>query len=592
MSAHIEHLSLYAKRWQEAPHGQKEMVVSQVASVFGISKQTAYRKLKSLVATPTRKRRSDCGRSAVTYDELIKISAAAAEHTRKNGKMILPLNQNIERLRANGLINASRVDEETGEVLPLSASAINRALKRHSLHPTQLSQPAPAVRMRSNHPNHIWQIDPSRCVMAYLPDDDTGLQPMDEKEFYKNKPKNQIKAINHALWRYVIVDHASGWIYVEYVLGGETAENITNVLINAMVEREGEAFHGVPQMIMLDAGSANTSAIFKNLCQSLRIKLQINKPGNPRAKGAVEKGNDIVERHFESVLKTLPSHKVKTLAQINGLAKKWRQYFNASERLIRHGMTRTQAWLKIRSEELVIAPPADVLRELAVTAPESRVVSTFLTVSYKGREYDVSDVPGVLVGERLLICRNPTRELSMQAIVTDVNGHEVHYVLPEIKKDEWGFDATAPVIGESYSSKGDTLASANLKKLELIATGSETLEEAQQIRKAQSKGRNKGLFNGAYNPLAAIEQTEVIPHLPRRGVEHELTKQKVVMPLMNIMQVAKALRIELGEWEPRYYGWLQENYPDGIREDEVSRVATELKEAMSKSNVLQFRRAV
>lgn len=588
MNAHIEHMGLYARKWQEAPRGEKDTIISQVATLFGISKQTAYRKLKELVVTPKRKRRSDFGRSAVTTDELMKIAATAAEHTRKNGKMILPLEQNIETLRANGLITAGRIDKETGEVIPLSTSAINRALKMNKLHPEQLVKPLPATRMQSLHPNHVWEIDPSRCVMAYLPNE--GLQIMDEKEFYKNKPKNQIKAIKEALWRYVIVDHASGWIYVEYVTGGETAENITNVFINAMVERAGEAMHGIPKMVMLDAGSANTSAIFKNLCNSLRIKLQVNKPGNPRSKGAVEKANDIVERHFESSLKTMSTDKVRTLAQINAIATRWRQYFNATQIHSRHGMTRNAAWLKIKEDELIIAPPADVLHELAVTAPESRVVSTFLTVSYKGKEFDVKDVPGVLVGEKILICRNPTKELGLQAIIVDKDSNETYHVLPEIIKNEYGFNVDAPVIGESYQSKGDTDASRNLKAIELVATDTDTLEQAEAVRKAQAKGRNDGFMGGKYDSLAVMDQAEVLPHLPRRGVEHELKAKTVVMPMMSLMQTAKALRIELGEWEVRYFAWLQDHYPNGIREDEVLRVADELRTAMSDSNVIQLRR--
>ena len=592
-AAHTEHLHLLAKRWQEADHGEKDAVITSAANVFGLSKQTIYRRFKQMVMTPQRKRRSDAGSSTIGEDELLKIAAAAAEHTRKNGKMILSLEKNVDVLRANGLISATRIDQDTGEVVPLSISTISRALKMNKLHPKQLVQPTPAVRLASKHPNHVWQVDPSRCVMAYLPQSpgDNGLRIMDEKEFYKNKPSNQIKAIKHALWRYVVVDHTSGTIYVEYVLGGETAENITNVLINAMTERDGEAMHGVPKIVMLDAGSANTSAIFKNLCKSLRIHVQVNKPGNPRSKGAVEKGNDIVERSFETVLKTIPTHKVQTLDQINQLAKQWRMHFNSGQVHSRHGMTRDGAWLKIQSDQLIIAPPVDVMRELAVTAPETRVVSTFLTVSYKGKEYDVSNVPGVLVGEKLLICRNPSREVSIQAIFEDDNGNEVYHVLPEVIKDQYGFNVGAPVIGETYASKGDTLASANLKRIELVATETATLEAAEQVRKTQSKGRSEGLFGGRYDPLAVINKTEIVRHLPRQGTEHELRTKRVVISMLTPIQAAKALKLELGEWTPRHYAWLNEHHPEGIREDQVSEVAQRIAVALSESNVIPFRRA-
>lgn len=591
MATHIEHLALYARKWQEAQQGNKGAVIETAAKLFGLSRQTVYRKFNTLVNTTQRKRRSDFGKSSINREELLLIASTALEHSRKNGKMLLSLEQNVETLRANGLIKAERIDTTTGEVIPVSMSTIQRALKQQQLHPSQLLQPLPATRMRSEHPNHVWQIDPSRCVMAYLPS--TGLTIMDEKEYYKNKPANQMKAIKEALWRYVIVDHASGWIYVEYVTGGETAENITSVLMNAMLEREGEAMHGIPKILMLDAGSANTSGMLKNLCKSLRIHLKVNEPGNPRSKGSVEKGNDLVERSFESVLKTLPANKVDTLAKINFLAKKWRTYFNSHACLLRHGMTRTSAWLRIKSHELIEAPSLEIMQNLALTAPEERKVSTFLTISYKGQEYDVSEIPGVLVGERITICHAPTRDMRLQAIVLNKDGSEEYHILDPIQKGEYGFDVTAPVIGESYASKRDTQVSRNLKEIEMLATDTKTLEAAEAIRKTQKKGKSEGFLGGRYDPLAPLEQAPEKLFIPRKGTEHELSKQKVVMPLMTVMQSAKALRIELGEWEPRYYDWVQAHYPNGIREDEVQQVASELKTFMdNNSNVLQFKKAM
>ena len=123
--------------------------------------------------------------------------------------------------------------------------------------------------------------------------------------------------------------------------GGENATNLVDVLIDAMHRREGEAMFGVPLMVMLDPGSANTSAIFKNLCKALRIHVQINKPKNPRAKGQVEKGQDITERDFESTLRLLPADKVDSLEKINALVARWRRYFNGTRIHTRTGAPAT-----------------------------------------------------------------------------------------------------------------------------------------------------------------------------------------------------------------------------------------------------------
>jgi hypothetical protein len=109
--------------------------------------------------------------------------------------------------------------DTTGEIVPLSASAIIRALRQYRLHPDQLRAPAPAVQLASRHPNHVWQLDASICVLYYLKNPakgvkgDTGLRIMDEKEFNKNKPANVAKVVNDRVWSFEGTDHTTGWIY-------------------------------------------------------------------------------------------------------------------------------------------------------------------------------------------------------------------------------------------------------------------------------------------------------------------------------------------------------------------------------------------
>ncbi|MFP4678833.1 transposase, partial [Pasteurella multocida] len=78
-----------------------------------------------------------------------------------NNKVMSSLASVLEVLRANNEIKAEYIDESTGEIRLLSESAVNRALRTYNLHPEQLSRPAPVNSMKSLHPNHCWQIDPS-----------------------------------------------------------------------------------------------------------------------------------------------------------------------------------------------------------------------------------------------------------------------------------------------------------------------------------------------------------------------------------------------------------------------------------------------
>jgi hypothetical protein len=81
-----------------------------------------------------------------------------------------------------------------------------------------------------------------------------------------------------------------------------------------------------------------------NLCHALRIRVQINKPHGPRAKGQVEKAQDIVERSFESGLKLF---KVESFEQLNALAWQWMRHFNATSIHSRTGKTRYATWLQL-----------------------------------------------------------------------------------------------------------------------------------------------------------------------------------------------------------------------------------------------------
>ncbi|MCG2901908.1 integrase, partial [Escherichia coli] len=68
---------------------------------------------------------------------------------------------------------------------------------------------------------------------------DTGLRVMSAAEFNKNKPRNLDRIVNDRVWSFEITDHTTGWIYVEYRFGGESAVNFLEVMINAMQERGG-----------------------------------------------------------------------------------------------------------------------------------------------------------------------------------------------------------------------------------------------------------------------------------------------------------------------------------------------------------------
>jgi transposase InsO family protein len=572
MSPDTERLLGLLRAAEAQPHGARGALYAAAAEELGLSLPTLHRRLRALRRNRSlrteRRRRSDAGETALTREEAMLLSGVLMESIRGNGKRLYAVGDALAALRANGLVRAERVDAATGEVVALSESAVHRALRGYGLHPDQLLRPAPAAELASRHPNHVWQIDASLCVLYYLrPSAGGGLQVMEADKYYKNKPAHVARIAHERVWSYEITDHASGWIYVEYVLGAESGENLCSVLINAMQERgRNDVLHGVPRILYMDPGSANTSAMALNLCRALGIEAIAHAPGNARATGQVENARNIIERKFESGLKFRP---VADLAELNALAAQWRTLFNATGVHRRHGMTRSAAWMRITADQLLKAPPVAVCRELAVAAPVERKVSPKLRVSFGGDEYNVATVPGVLVGERVLITRNPWRDDAAQVVQIGADGRETYHVVARIERDEFGFAASAAEIGASYRRPPDTQAQRDRAEIEQRMTGTASADEAAAERK-----RKAIPLGGSFNPYVAAEQVELPAYLPRRGSEHGLTPPRVEIPPLSHVAAAKLLRAQLGErWTAESMARLKREWPNGVPEADLDRAA-------------------
>jgi putative phage associated protein len=151
--------------------------------------------------------------------------------------------------------------------------------------------------------------------------------------------------------------------------------------------------------------------MFTHLLNQLDVKIEVPKAHNARAKGQVEKGNDIVERQFESGLRFM---NVSGLAELNQLAHQWMRYFNAKAVHSRHGMTRYSAWQKIHAKDLIYPPSREICQELMITALTERLVTDKLEISFENRRYDVRDVPDVKIGEKITVGKNPYRPECVQ----------------------------------------------------------------------------------------------------------------------------------------------------------------------------------
>lgn len=574
-AALIEALQAVARAAKAAGHGQKIAVYQRAANELGMSLPTLQRKLKEVTMTKHRKKRTDSGTTNLTQDEARILGAYLLETQRNNGKRLASIEDAIDILRSNGHIKAERLCEKTGELIPMSVSAITRALRKYGLHPEQQNRASPKVVLASQHPNHVWQIDPSLCVLYYLRNH-KGLQVMEEKEFYKNKPANIAKIENERVWRYVITDHASGWIFVHYVLGAESGKNLVESFIAATQKRHAQdPVHGVPLMVMVDPGSANTGAVAQNLWRALGVTVQVNQPGQPWAKGQVEKGNDIVECNFEHRLKFL-NNPPTTVEALNEEAGKWMRWFNATKTHSRTQNTRYNVWLRITADQLRIAPAPQVMRELAISKPEERKVSPQLTISFKGKTYRVADVPHAAVGEKLLVTRNPWRDdESAQVIYTNSEGREVFQVIEAEKFGEFGFSESAQMIGDGYKAQRDSYIDTERKAIERLVMDSDTDTAAADKRK-----RKATPFAGTVDPMKPINETTLPDYIGKRGTQLDIATPTVEFKPLTHVAAAKKLAAHSAKfWNgAEHMAWLQQRYPDGVPEEELGSIAQQLQQ--------------
>jgi hypothetical protein len=576
----VRALDALQQQLRTAGHGTKGRHVNDTAAQLGVSVPTVHRWLQSHMPErmvrarlrddeDARKRRADAGQRAITPDELQTISAALLASYRKTGKRILTFDAAVDMLRDAGLVAST-----------LSTSRIATLLQEAGLHPGQLTRPTPAQEQRSLHPNHVGQVDASVCIAYYL-SNATGLQVMDERTFYKNKPKNVTRIQDERLIRYAYADHYSHEVLCRYYLGSECARHLADFLIWVFAPKEGHVLHGVPFILQMDMGSANTSAPVLNMLDRLQVRWMVHERHNSRANGSVEKAHDIVETHFESGLRF---QRVEGLEDLNGKALLWANHFGATHKHSRHGLPRHAVWMRIKPHELRLAPSVEVMRTLPTAHPEQRTVDNNLHITFAVRgfgrhDFDLRYLPGVMPGARVAVVVNG---LEAPAV-------EVQYTCPEtqalrwltvhpVQRDEVGFRLDAPVIGEEVRTGARGLVDRNRDAAMQRAFGG---EDAADAAKRQEKGALA--FDGQVDPFKRAREAVLPAYMPRRGTPLQVEGREVQASRISTVEAAKRVRealARLGQpqaFGPQVFAQLQASYgPAGVPEDEVAGMAEAL----------------
>lgn len=547
---------------------ERSSIIAEMCRLFGFCEVSAYRALRRNGWESDRKKRSDAGASSINEKDLSTVAALLQNSVRKNGKKTMSVE------------NARSIMLQNGFDVPISTRQLSELLKTRTLSTESTSKPSPHQRMRTEYPNQVHFADPSVALMYFAPN---GKQKfLRDDEVYKNKPFLEGRE-NLKCWRYVLTDHYSGTICVRYyAAAGENSANMYDFLLYAWGKKKDPLynFHGLPELLIWDCGSANISKPVTNALKALRVETEPHLPGNPRAKGQVENANNIVECQFESLLHL---EKVNSMEELNDAAERWCAAFNANQlehrdtRITRAGRkigSRTMIWNWIKEEQLRELPDEEICRQIFTTGIQPRTVGGDLAISFvhpknkAATRYSLSALPDIMVGmtvnvQPILVSEEALALVSYQ----DRTGEIVSFEVKPIEYDRVGFDIAAPVFGQEYKSQPDTLIEKNTKALAEIAA-SDDKTEVPFAKVTDGQGfKTHSLIHTQADPFFKTQTGKQVEVAAGTVEVHDI--------LITPVEMAKRFKARAGFIPDGFIASLKKEFPDGVPSQLVDDLVTE-----------------
>lgn len=547
---------------------ERSSIIAEMCRLFGFCEVSAYRALRRNGWESDRKKRSDAGASSINEKDLSTVAALLQNSVRKNGKKTMSVE------------NARSIMLQNGFDVPISTRQLSELLKTRTLSTESTSKPSPHQRMRTEYPNQVHFADPSVALMYFAPN---GKQKfLRDDEVYKNKPFLEGRE-NLKCWRYVLTDHYSGTICVRYyAAAGENSANMYDFLLYAWGKKKDPLynFHGLPELLIWDCGSANISKPVTNALKALRVETKPHLPGNPRAKGQVENANNIVECQFESLLHL---EEVNSMEELNDAAERWCAAFNANQlehrdtRITRAGRkigSRTMIWNWIKEEQLRELPDEEICRQIFTTGIQPRTVGGDLAISFvhpknkAATRYSLSALPDIMVGmtvnvQPILVSEEALALVSYQ----DRSGEIVSFEVKPIEYDRVGFDIAAPVFGQGYKSQPDTLIEKNTKALAEIAA-SDDKTEVPFAKVTDGQGfKTHSLIHTQADPFFKTQTGKQVEVAAGTVEVHDI--------LITPVEMAKRFKARAGFIPDGFIASLKKEFPDGVPSQLVDDLVTE-----------------
>jgi hypothetical protein len=363
---------------------------------------------------------------------------------RKTGMIVMKTNRAREIMEDAGTLGAE-----------VSDNTLNRYLRERRIDNKRLKENVrghgPHTGTRAKGINHCHLFDVSVCLQWRF--NTKRIVAVDEDLETSQNKVEQLRKRGELLHRYILVDMASGCFFVQYFYAlGENTEDLIRFLYNAWTPKPQLPLSGFPELLYTDKGSALTGAAAQNLLKNLHIEFKTHEAGNPRAKGGVETYMRIWQEDFESGLRLASATGIE---ELNRMAFDRAVWYNATKVMRRHGQTRTDCYLShAKNMTLRLPPPEHIFYQLAHSEPETRVVQGDLTISYKGKIYEIkkshlynrSDFVGEKVTVQFSPINYPRVEIRQDDLGLITEAEPLEY-------DEFGFSTKKAIIGEEFKSQ-------------------------------------------------------------------------------------------------------------------------------------------
>jgi hypothetical protein len=292
----VEALATLRRRLAALParHPERTVLMTSTAQLYAVSRATFYRLLRG-DRRPKDAHRADRGSPrSMPAPEIERwceiVAAMKIRTTNRKGR-------HLSTVRTLQLLVEYGVDTPDGfrklDPGKLTASTLNRHLRRLGYDHERMIRQPPAVRYQAERSNALWHFD---------------MSPSDLKQLKAPPWIDADRQGAPTLMLFSIVDDRSGVAYQEYrCVYGEDAETALRFLFNAMAlkasveQSEDNAFQGIPDTIHLDNGPVAKSAVFRRVMESLGVEVITHMPAGSDGRRTTARAKGKVERPFRTV---------------------------------------------------------------------------------------------------------------------------------------------------------------------------------------------------------------------------------------------------------------------------------------------------